>query len=246
MKYFDVTYIFISTFSAFMVKGLAGFGDPLIYTPLLSVRLPNSTITPGMSLISPILNVSVVWKNRRYFSSKIVFQISLFVMIGIVPGTWLLKWGSPAGLKLLLGILILLLGIEMLTRKETAVNKDNTLVRSLVSFLSGLTAGLFGIDLLFLAYMERVTVSREEFRANTCFVFILENIFRIIMYTVEGMYTKQTLTLTLIAFPAAFLGINAGSALDKKMSAPTAHRFIIYIFILGGISTTIYAILQLI
>ena len=115
----------------------------------------------------------------------------------------------------------------------------------MVSFLSGITAGLFGIDLLFLAYLERVTQKREEFRSNVCFVFLLECLFRGILYLWNGMFTAESLILCAAALPAAFLGMWFGALLDRKISDQTAHKFIIYVFILGGVSNTIYALLQI-
>lgn len=239
-----ILYVFVSIALAFIIKGLVGFGDPLLYTPLLSVFLPNSTITPGLLPVSLVLNARVVWKNRNHFSPCLVLPIAAFVMLGIIPGTLLLQYGSPSALKLLLGLVIIAMGVEMLTRKP-GTGKPSALLRSVMSFLSGVTAGLFGIDLLFLAYLERVSQRREEFRGNVCFIFILEGIFRTVLYLWSGMFTTQSLLLSLISLPAALLGMWVGSLLDRRVSDRLSHRFIIYVFILGGVSTSIYALLQL-
>lgn len=240
-----ILYIFVCIALSFIIKGLVGFGDPLLYTPLLSVFLPNSTITPGLLPVSLILNTRVVWKNRSHFDPGLVLPIAVFVMLGIIPGTLLLQYGSPSVLKLLLGLVIIAMGVEMLTRKPGS-GKPSALLRSVMSFLSGVTAGLFGIDLLFLAYLERVTQRREEFRSNVCFVFIFESVFRMILYLWNGMFNTQNLLLSLIALPASLLGMWVGALLDKRVSDRLSHRFIIYVFILGGISSSIYALVQLI
>lgn len=240
-----ILYVVVSIALSFIIKGLVGFGDPLVYTPLLSVFLPNSTITPGLLPVSLVLNARVVWKNRTHFSPQLVLPIAAFVMLGIIPGTLLLQYGSPSVLKLLLGLVIIAMGVEMLTRKSGS-GKPNALLRSVMSFLSGVTAGLFGIDLLFLAYLERVSQRREEFRGNVCFIFILEGIFRTVLYLWSGMFTTQSLLLSLISLPAALLGMWVGSLLDRHVSDRLSHRFIIYVFILGGVSTSIYALLQLV
>lgn len=241
----SIIYYFICVCVAFVVKGLAGFGDPLISTPLLSLALPNSVITPGLAPVSLVLNANVVWKNRSHFSARVVLPIAVFVLLGIIPGTLLLKFGSPQGLKLVLGLLIIGLGVEMLTRKSGVSGSQNVYIRSIVSFFSGLTAGLFGINLLFLAYMERVAVDRKEFRANACFIFLLDNTFRLILLLAEGLYGREALVLSVAALPAALLGMKLGSLLDKRVSDKFSHQIIIYVFILGGVSTTIYALLQL-
>lgn len=239
-----ICYSFLSVFLAFMVKGLVGFGDPLITNPFLHAIYPSSIITPALAPISPIMNFSIILRNRKYFSAKFVIPISSFVMLGIIPGTLLLKYGSSRILKLFLGLLIIGLGIEMMTRKLVPNKKPNAVIRSVVCFCSGLTAGLFGINLLFLAYMERTVTRREEFRANACFVFFLENIFRVILYLVEGIYSKNSLLLTVIGLPAALLGMQVGSFIDKKVNDSLSRKFIIYVFILGGISTTVFATMQ--
>ena len=244
MDLLHLGYYAISVCVACVVKGLAGFGDPLISTPLLSLWLPNSIITPGLCPVSPILNTKMVWENRAHFSAKVVLPISVFVLLGVIPGTLLLKFGSPAALKMLLGFLIIGLGIEMLTREVAPNKKPNPVIRSAVSFCSGFTAGLFGINLLFLAYLERVSVKREEFRANVCFVFFLENIFRVVVYLVQGMFTKESLLLSVVALPAAVLGMKLGGALDRRLNDKLSRKCIIYVFILGGVSTVLHTLPQ--
>lgn len=241
-----VCYVFFSTCLAFTVKGLVGFGDPLIFTPLLSVCLPNSIITPAFAPISPFLNGRIVWKNRTHFNARIVLPVSCFNMLGIIPGTWLLKFGQPQWLKLLAGLVIIGLGIEMLSRKTTVSrDKQNPAIRSAAAFCSGILAALFGMNMLFLAYMERVVASRGEFRANACFVLFLENLFRVILYAYQGLFSPESLRLTLVVFPAALIGMKIGALLDKRVSDKLSRQFIVYVFILGGVSTAVYALIQI-
>ena len=119
-------YIFIVVAISFIIKGLVGFGDPLIFNPLLSVRMDNRHISPGMLPVSILLNAFIVYKSRDSIHPRRLLPVCFWVVLGIVPGTLLLKYNSSWILKVALGVLIILLGLEMLTRKDEATARPNT------------------------------------------------------------------------------------------------------------------------
>lgn len=249
MQPFLLLYAFICCLIAFILKGIAGFGDPLVSNPLLSVLLPNRTISPSLLPVTFFLNLRIVIRNRNHFRKDIVLPITFFVLCGTIPGTLLLKYGSPTVLKLLLGLLITGLGIEMLSRnagdKFQKKKAQNRLLCALLSFTSGICAGLFGINLLFLAYLERVAKDRDTFRFCTCFVFLFENLFRLLLYVAGDLFTEKTLLLSAVMLPASLIGMQIGSLLDRKISNKASQKIIILLFIAGGISTLIHSALQL-
>lgn len=249
MQPFLLLYAFFCCLIAFILKGIAGFGDPLVSNPLLSVLLPNRTISPSLLPVTFFLNLRIVIRNRNRFRKDIVLPITFFVLCGTIPGTLLLKYGSPTVLKLLLGLLITGLGIEMLSRnagdKAPKKKAQNRLLCALLSFTSGICAGLFGINLLFLAYLERVVKDRDTFRFCTCFVFLFENLFRLLLYAAGDFFTEKTLLLSAEMLPASLIGMQIGSLLDRKISNKASQKIIILLFIAGGISTLIHSALQL-
>lgn len=235
-------YLFIVQFLSYTIKGLVGFGNPLLSNPLMAMRLDNRVITPANLILDIPVNAYIVWKNRKGLSLKTALPVAMWIMIGVIPGTLFLKVGSPWVIKALLGIVIIGLGLEMLTRDSSKKSKDNVIIRSVISFSSGIMAGLFGINMLFLSYFERVSIDRQQFRSNVCFVFLLENIFRFLVYLVSGMFTLFSLQITLISIPAALLGVWCGSRIDKSMQEHTIKNLVIGVFILGGVSILIKAL----
>lgn len=237
-------YIFITVTCAFVVKGLAGFGDPLISNTLLSMKLDNKEISPSLLPVSLILNAYITFKNRKNFQFKLVASIAFWMLVGTVPGTFLLKYGSPWILKALLGVLVIGLGIEMMTRDKAKKYKPNPVIKAIISFLSGMVGSLFGMNTLFVIYMERSTTDRRTFRANTCFVMFIGNVFRVFTYLYAGMFSILTLQMTAVALPAAFCGMFIGSRLDRHINEATFRKLIVWVFILGGVSTLIKALVS--
>ena len=240
-----IIYIFIVQFFAFIIKGLVGFGNPLLSSPLLAMKTDNSVITPGNLLLDLPVNAWMVFKNRHSFKAKASIPVAVCCMLGAIPGTLLLKTTAPWIIKVVLGIFIIGLGIEMATRgRAKAVKEPSKVVMFAASFISGIMAGLFGVNMLFLAYMERVTVNREQFRSNVCFVFLIDNIFRTVVYAVNGLFTSSSLWLSAVSIPAALLGVLVGSRIDKYIDEKTAKNIVIAVFILDGASILIKSLIM--
>jgi len=238
-------YLFVVQFCSYFVKGLAGFGDPLISSPLLSLtKMQNSEITPMNLLMNWPLNFYISFKNRKAFSVKSTVPMIVCILIGMFPGMLCLKYGSSWVLKAALGLLILGCGIEMLTRKESKTGSGNPVIMAIVSVASGFTAGLFGINLFFVAYIERTGyVNRNQFRGQMCFIFFIENTIRLISYIIGGFYTADILKLAVVSAFGVAGGMFLGSRVDSKLSEATIRRVIIIVFMCAGVSTLIKALL---
>ncbi len=241
-------FLFFVQFASYFVKGLAGFGDPLISNPCLSMtEMTNSQITPMNLLMNWPLNFYISYKNRKAFSIRDTIPMIICILIGMVPGIMCLKFGQSEILKAGLGLLIVFCGIEMLTRKESKVSHGNPVVMALVSMASGFTAGLYGINLFFVAYIERTGyVNRKQFRGQMCFIFFIENTIRLLMYIfLYKMYTPIILQMACISACGVVCGMFLGSRVDKKLSEQFVHRFIMVVFIIAGLSTLIKAVLAM-
>jgi uncharacterized membrane protein YfcA len=225
--------VFAVEFICFFIKGLAAFGDPLISNPVLSLFVDNRVISPMNLLMQAPLNGWISWKNRKKFSVKKSLLMLICIFCGIIPGVLLLKYAASWMLKALLGILVLGIGLEMIIRDRAKPAGENRLIMAFVSFCSGITAGLYGINLFFVAYVERTTKDRAAFRGSVCFI---ENIARIILYIVTGIFTRYVLALSLIALPGMIAGFFLGSRIDKKVSEAVIRRVIITMFMFGGVS----------
>lgn len=237
--------IFIIYFVSFFIKGIAGFGDPLILNPSLSMFLENRLISPANLLISVPINVYMAWVNRKFFSIKKVIFIAIFLLIGIVPGTLLLKYATSWLLKITLGFIVILIGIQMLIRKKESKRENNKLIMAFVCFCSGVTSGLYGINLFIIAYIERTSSNRNEFRGNLCFAFAFDNIVRMIVYFASGIMTKDILLLALLAVPGVIAGLYTGSRIDRKLREETVRFIIITVFIIGGVSIILKTLIAL-
>lgn len=229
-------FLFISTLLAYFVKSITGFGNTLVMGSLFSFVVSNRLTTPVDLIFSIPTNIYIAWRERKNISLRVVIPLSLMLLVGIIPGTFFLRVGNDRILKSILGIVVVGMALEMLTRKPTEKEKkkNSPIFLIIIGILSGVLAGLYGIGALLVAYISRTTNNKSEFRANICCVFLVDNVFRFFLYLFTGILNKEIFMLTLILSPAVILGMIIGVKVDSKMKEETVKKSVIALLIISG------------
>lgn len=228
---------FIAAAVAYFIKGLCGFANTLVLTSILSFGTPNSNISPVDLLLGYPSNLILTWENRKRLNPKIYLPLAGLVLAGSLPGAFLLKNVDARAIKLVFGIVVIVLGVEMLlrdSRKSGARSSKVLLV--MIGILSGMLCGMFGVGALLAAYVGRVTDDTEAFKANINAVFIVDNTFRIILYSVLHLITADTIKMSLLLFPIALLGLAAGVKCSHIMNEKVVRKLTVVLLIISGVS----------
>lgn len=229
-------FLFIATLLAYFIKSITGFGNTLVMGSLFSFVVPNRITTPIDLVLSIPTNIYIVWRERKNISLKTVIPLSVMLLAGVIPGTFLLKVGNDLILKAILGLVIVGIAIEMLLRKSdgSVVRKTNPVFLTTIGVLSGVMAGLYGIGALLVAYISRTTENKNQFRANICCVFLVDNIFRFFLYSYTGILNKEILHTLILLCPAVLIGMFLGIKADSRMKEETVRKTVILLLIVSG------------
>ena len=233
-----MVWFIIATLVAFFIKGLCGFANTLIFNGILSYTANNINISPLEVVLGYPSNIILVWKERKSLNWKIWLPLMVLVVAGSIPGIFLLKHTDAGLLKVIFGIAVIIIGIEMLFREMKSSNGKSggsKIILVLIGIISGLLCGLYGVGALLAAYVSRVSENSHEFKANICVVFVVENTIRIILYAATGILTLAVLKQVVILIPfmlaAVFLGMKSSSVLNEKV----IKKIVIVLLILSGI-----------
>lgn len=228
---------FIAAFTAYFVKGLCGFANTLIFTIILSFGAANASISPVDLLLGYPANLILTWKNRRSLDPKVFLPLAILVLAGSIPGALMLRNVDARSIKLVFGVVVIALGMEMLARecgKKRAGSSKLVLV--IIGVTAGMLCGLFGVGALLAAYVSRITENDESFKANISAVFIVDNTFRIILYKTLGLLTLSTVKSVLLLIPFALLGLFTGIKSCRHMNEKNVRKITTVLLILSGIS----------
>ena len=230
----------IATICAFFVKGLCGFANTLVFTTILSFGNNNINISPVELILGYPSNAILAWKERWSIQWSICIPLAILVITGSIPGVLFLKNSNTKIIKIIFGFVIICIGIEMLLREmQTKKAKQSKVALGIIGFLSGLLCGLYGIGALLGAYINRVTDNSHSFKANICVVFFVENTFRVIMYSVWGIITFQTIKQAIILIPLMLLGLALGMFSSKILDEKWVKKIVIIMLIISGLALVI-------
>lgn len=225
----------VATLVAYYLKGLCGFANTLVYTTIMSFGANNISISPLELLTGYPSNLIIALRERRSIRWPVVLSTTALLLLGSLPGVFLLKTGDSRLIKLALGAVIILVAAQTYWRdRHPRPAKASPAVMTLVGLLSGLLCGLYGIGALMAAYLSRVTPDTHAFKANTCMVFFLENTCRIILYACTGVLTLELVRTALLMMPVMLLGLYLGMKSASFVNEQTARKLVIAALALSG------------
>lgn len=230
----------IATICAFFVKGLCGFANTLVFTTILSFGNSNVNISPVELVLGYPTNFILAWKERRSIKWSVCIPLALLVIIGSIHGVLFLKNADTNIIKMIFGVVIIFIGLEMLLREfQTKKIKQSKVVLGIIGVLSGLLCGLYGIGALLGAYINRVTDDSSSFKANICVVFLVENTFRIVLYGLWGIITFDIVKQAIILIPFMLIGLVFGMLSGKFLDEKVIKTLVIIMLIISGVALII-------
>ncbi len=227
----------IATLLAFFVKGLCGFANTLVFTSILTFGTANINISPVELILGYPTNLIISIKERKAINPRIVLPLAIMVIIGSLGGALFLKNADTTVVKIIFGVLVILVGIEMLLRELSQKKaKNSKVLLTVIGILSGFLCGLYGVGALLGAYIGRTTDDLKSFKANICTVFIIENTFRIGLYLFYGIITFESFKRALILSPFMLIGLGAGMLSAGKISERIVKKIVIILLVVSGIA----------
>ena len=194
---------FIAAAVAYFIKGMCGFANTLVFTSILSFGTANSNISPIDLLLGYPANLILTWENRKALEPRVYIPLAALVLAGSIPGALLLKHVDAAAIKVVFGVVVIVLGAEML---------------------------------LLAAYVGRVTEDSESFKANISAFFIVDNTFRVILYSCLHLLTLQTIKMSLLLIPFALGGLIAGIKCSQKLDDKLVRKCTVILLVISGVS----------
>lgn len=221
----------------YFVKGVAGIGNTLVVTSMMAYTRTNAEITPVELLLCVPTNLVVTWVNRRAIDWKLSLPPLCMVLAGDVLGVLLLKNVDVSALKTIFGVVLILLSAEMLWRElhGKSGQRPHPTLMLLLGISAGVLCGMFGIGALLAAYFARVTTDDATYKGSISMIFAVENMFRIVAYSLTGLLTTASLINAAMLLPFMAAGLFLGIKVGDRLNARTMRLVITVLLLISGV-----------
>ena len=217
---------------------MCGFANTLVFSSIMAFHVDNVNISPLDLVIGIPANLCQFWRNRQNVHKKEAALLAVLLIVGAVPGALLLKNGDTHGIKLLFGVVVTALGLEMLVSevRGRTPQKPNPAALLAVGVAAGLMVGLFGVGALLAVYVGRTAANSAEFKGTLAVVFLVDNATRLTLYTATGILNAQVLHLALWCLPLMLAGLLLGMWLARFVDEHRAKLLVDGFLVLSGVS----------
>jgi uncharacterized membrane protein YfcA len=232
----DLIYFAAIILLASFVQAVAGFGLPMIATPILVALFGIRLTVPLMAIIILELQLFMVVRYRMALSLRTVWRISSAAVIGIPIGILFLTRIPEAIAITLLGlVLIFYVVYSIFNFPVPALEHPNWAY--VFGFLSGLGGGAYNMAApSMIIYADTQRWAPEQFKGNLQGCFLIITVVAIITHALSGNVTGGVLHKSMFAMPFVLVGSVAGFFLDRFINPAFFRKIVLGLLLILGIS----------
>jgi uncharacterized membrane protein YfcA len=222
--------------SAYLVRGIAGFGSGLIAIPLLALMMPLTAAVPIVVLLDYIASASHGIKHCEAIQWRDLLPLLPFSVIGVLLALYLFNHVHGQVLQYGLGGFILLFAIYSLFSMPPKA-KPSILWAVPGGTLGGFIGTLFGTGgPFYVLYLKLRDLDKNQFRATFATMFLIDGIGRLFGYLISGFFTLDLIKLVAMAIPLMAIGMYVGGHIHTNLSQQVFQRGISLLLLLSGFS----------
>jgi hypothetical protein len=239
---FDLILFVAATFAASFVAGLAGFAFGVVAAGVWLHFLSPAQTAALIVAFGLIVQGMAVWKLRHAVKLTRLVPFLIGGAIGVPIGGEVLRWASPANVRLGIGAILIIFSLYSLIRPKLASATDaGKLSDGTVGMVNGIIGGATGLaGIIATVWCSLRGWSAAEQRAVFQPVGVSVFLMTALWLGGTGMIGKNTLGLFLIGLPALAAGTWAGLKLFGQLNEAVFRRVVLVLLLLSGISLLLH------
>ncbi len=227
--------IFSIIFLSGIVKGTTGFGFALFSVPLLVHFIPIKYLIPIVTLFNLFSSFQILVQSKNIKLKRSIILLSISGIIGVVMGSFILKFFPDRWLELMAAIVLIILSILFLTGYRFKIRhlKRGNVIAGLISGILGGSLAISGPPLAL--FLTSVETDKLRFRYIFAWFSVITASIALFDYIKIGYVNLFTFKVFAIALPIVIMSIIIGKKLSEIVSVKIFYKVVICITLISGI-----------
>ncbi len=243
-----VLLVFVTILIGAAMQRVSGMGVGILGGPVLSLAMGP---VEGIMVVNAIAVVNALlstWTQRQNVDWRKFGLIGSVMVVGVVPGTWLIHVISPAVLQIIVGALILVaLGITTFGRRHIPAVRGRApaMAAGVVAGFSNTLAGVAGPVIT--VYGQAARWGQRTFAATLQPLFVVSGTlsFLVKWLTGAGDIGSEPWGIWPAALVAIVIGIAVGMRISHRVDRTVAHRLAVTLAAVGALTVLVRGCLTL-
>ncbi|HQS99260.1 MAG: hypothetical protein B7Y26_00360 [Hydrogenophilales bacterium 16-64-46] len=223
--------------TAYVIRGVTGFGSGLIAVPLLALFLPLQFVVPLLLLLDFTASLVIGGFNTRRVDWREVGWLIPFGVVGVVLGTSLLVSLPARPMLITLAVFVCLFALRTLL----GIGGDKPISRLWAlpaSLTGGVVGALFGTGgPPYVIYLSHRIRDKSDLRATFSAVFFVEGLVRIASFVLAGLLLTPSVWLAYAAALPLMLGaLYLGGRVHVGLSARRMMQLVGGLLLVSSVS----------
>lgn len=211
-----LTVAAVAVAGAGLVTGLTGFGFALVSVPLLLQVMDPAGVVTTVLVIGQLTSAVNAWNARAHVERHLLWALLPGATVGMVVGSYVLRWLDPTALKLGAATLVVLFTL-LLAARRGAASRPGALATTLIGGASGIlttSVGLSGPPVVLL--LHGVLPDKNRSRATLAAYFALTSFIGLVTLLAQGSAPIHAWGVAALLAPIALIGRTVGGRLHRS------------------------------
>lgn len=237
VEIFSLAMVFCIFFVAGSVKGVLGFGLPLITMSLLPFVIPIELAIVLSALVQPATNIGQLISTG---GAKEAFRSTWTILLALIPsvalGAWFLNELEGNSHLLILGLTLIGFSLYSISGFAISISKSQ---RNIAGSITGFIAGLIGIltsinGMFFIMYLVGIGADRKAFRAAIALLFIVSGLLINSGFWFAGLLNQNNIIIGVLVLIPCFFGMWSGNLIGNRIPNDLFKKMILYALLVIG------------
>jgi len=225
------------------VAASAGFGFAIVLVGALQFFMKPVDLVGLITILGCVVSFLRVIETRKIARWRRALNFIIPALLGVPLGVVLLKYFDPVPMKRYLN-LTLLAGVFMLAYSMNGSRKlrvehrqEGRILEPFIGLVSGFLGGsctLAGPPIVMWGILKGW--KKIEMHAFWARFFFAITIFSLINLSINGMYSRPTIVVSLLSMPAVFAGVGTGTWVRDRITEKRFRLYVLAFLFLSGLT----------